>query len=144
MSHNQSHLKPNNGIFTFLSFHASVSPIYSGDAVRSTFRRNHRQFFSTGVSCRGLRQVKDVSWRMFYSKSLGTVQSCSESLPPLSDLWRLFLLPILRLIRTLRFRLIIQDESHRRDSSTRKIEESTEFFVDFNFSSPLNITKPIP
>ncbi|KAF2557035.1 hypothetical protein F2Q68_00018038, partial [Brassica cretica] len=27
----------------------SVSPIYSGDAVRSTFRRNHRQFFSTGL-----------------------------------------------------------------------------------------------
>ncbi|KAF2547285.1 hypothetical protein F2Q70_00023712, partial [Brassica cretica] len=26
-----------------------VSPIYSGDAVRSTFRRNHRQFFSTGL-----------------------------------------------------------------------------------------------
>ena len=35
-----------------LSFH-SIAPIYSGDALRSTFRRNRRQFFSTGVSCRG-------------------------------------------------------------------------------------------
>ncbi|KAF3605241.1 hypothetical protein DY000_02051043, partial [Brassica cretica] len=26
-----------------------ISPIYSRDAVRSTFRRNHRQFFSTGL-----------------------------------------------------------------------------------------------
>ncbi|WZZ48660.1 hypothetical protein YC2023_048767 [Brassica napus] len=37
-----------------LSFHsiaaATVNPIY---AVRSTFRRNSRQYFSTGVSCRG-------------------------------------------------------------------------------------------
>ncbi|CAN6823965.1 unnamed protein product [Brassica oleracea] len=42
-----------------LSFHSiaaatvTVNPIYSGDAVRSTFSRNRRQIFSTGVSCRG-------------------------------------------------------------------------------------------